>query len=96
MDNLIGILYGNEYVSSFSISFTEPEILTIKFKDGSTLRLCEVQPDKTGKNNETTNIWRYLTIFNSRMLFKTYIYSSQTWDEYYGCSRLTASNWWPK
>jgi hypothetical protein len=56
MDNLIGILYGNEYVSSFSISFTEPEILTIKFKDGSTLRLCEVQPDKTGKNNETTNI----------------------------------------
>jgi hypothetical protein len=56
MDNLIGILYGNEYVSSFSISFTEPEILTIKFKDGSTLRLCEVKLDKTEKNNETTNI----------------------------------------
>jgi hypothetical protein len=56
MDNLIGILYGNEYVSSFSISFTKPEILTIKFKDGSILKLCEVQPDTTEKNNETTNI----------------------------------------
>ena len=49
MDTLIGILYGNEYVSNFSISFTKPEILTIRFKDGSTLRLCEVQPDKTEK-----------------------------------------------
>jgi hypothetical protein len=52
MDNLIGILYGNEYVTSFSISFTKPEILTIKFKDGSTLRLCEVQPDKPDKTEK--------------------------------------------
>ena len=51
MDNLIGILYGNEYVTSFSISFTEPEILTIKFSDGSVLQLCEYEKWKTGDKN---------------------------------------------
>lgn len=51
MDNLIEILYDNEHVTSFSVSFTEPEILTIKFKDGSVLQLCEYEKCKTGDKN---------------------------------------------
>jgi hypothetical protein len=56
MDKLLEILNQHKDIVSYTISFSKPQILTIKFKDGSTLRLCEVQLDKTKKNNETTNI----------------------------------------
>lgn len=51
MDKLIAILSGNKYISSFNISFTKPEILTIKFNDGSTLQLCEYEKCKIGDKN---------------------------------------------
>jgi hypothetical protein len=39
MDKLLEILDKNKI--SYDISFSKPQILTIKFEDGSVIKLCE-------------------------------------------------------
>jgi hypothetical protein len=41
MEKLLEILRQNKDIVSYTLSFGKPEILTIKFKDGSVLELCE-------------------------------------------------------
>jgi len=47
MDKLLEILDKYKDVVSYSITFDKPQILIIKFKDGSILKLCEVLTNKT-------------------------------------------------
>jgi hypothetical protein len=51
MDKLLEILNQHKDIVSYAITFSKPQILTIKFKDGSTLSLCEHNKCKTGKEN---------------------------------------------
>lgn len=41
MDELLEILEKHKDKVSYQISFTEPQVLTIHFKDGTILTLCE-------------------------------------------------------
>ena len=41
MDNLLEILRQHKNTVSYTITFTNPEILTVSFKDGTILTLCE-------------------------------------------------------
>jgi hypothetical protein len=47
MDKLLDILNKHRNILSYSINFDKPQILIIKFKDGSILKLCEVLINKT-------------------------------------------------
>jgi hypothetical protein len=47
MDKLLDILDKNKNILSYTINFDKPQILIIKFKDGSILKLCEVLTNKT-------------------------------------------------
>jgi hypothetical protein len=52
MDKLLEILRQHKNTISYMLTFGVPEILTIKFKDGSTLSLCEHNKCKTGKKKQ--------------------------------------------
>jgi len=41
MDKLLEILRQHKDTISYTLTFSKPEILTIKFQDGSTIMLCE-------------------------------------------------------
>lgn len=41
MDKLLEILEKHKDKISYQISFTNPQVLTIQFKDGTILTLCE-------------------------------------------------------
>lgn len=41
MDKLLEILEKHKDKVSYQISFTDPQVLTIQFKDGTILTLCE-------------------------------------------------------
>lgn len=41
MEKLLEILEKHKDSVSYTITFSNPQILTIRFKDGSTLELCE-------------------------------------------------------
>lgn len=41
MEKLLDILRQHKDAVAYTITFGDPEILTIHFKDGSTLQLCE-------------------------------------------------------
>lgn len=41
MDKLLEILRQHKDSISYTITFSNPEILTIKFNDGTILKLCE-------------------------------------------------------
>jgi hypothetical protein len=47
MDKLLDILNKHRDILSYTINFDKPQILTIKFKDGSILKLCEALTNKT-------------------------------------------------
>ena len=51
MNKLLEILRQHKDSISYTLSFGNPEILTIRFKDGSILELCEHNKCKTGKKN---------------------------------------------
>jgi hypothetical protein len=46
MDKLLEILRQHKDIVSYTLSFGNPEILTIQFKDGSRLSLCETSTKK--------------------------------------------------
>jgi len=48
MDKLLEILekHKNQEIVSYRISFDKPSLLTIKFKDGTILELCETSIKK--------------------------------------------------
>ena len=41
MDKLLEILRQHKNVVSYTLSFNNPEMLTLKFKDGTEIVLCE-------------------------------------------------------
>lgn len=41
MDKLLEILREHKDIISYNLSFNNPEILTLKFKDGTEVVLCE-------------------------------------------------------
>jgi len=49
MDKLLEILRQHKDIVSYILSFSKPETLTLQFKDGSTLRLCEYEKEKDQK-----------------------------------------------
>ena len=49
MDKLLEILRQHKDIVSYTLSFNNPEILTIRFKDGSILELCEHTKNKSEK-----------------------------------------------
>lgn len=49
MDKLIEILRQHKDIISYTLSFNSPEILTIHFKDGTKLMLCEHIKNKSEK-----------------------------------------------
>jgi len=49
MDKLLEILRQHKNIVSYILSFSKPETLTLQFKDGSILRLCEHEKEKDQK-----------------------------------------------
>jgi len=41
MDKLLDFLRQHKDIVSYTLSFSKPEILTLRFKDGTTLKLVE-------------------------------------------------------
>ena len=51
MNKLLEILRQHKDTVSYTLAFSNPEVLTIRFKDGLILELCEYSKCKTGKKN---------------------------------------------
>jgi hypothetical protein len=49
MEKLLEILREHKDKISYTLTFGKPEILTIRFKDGSVIRLCEHIEKKSEK-----------------------------------------------
>lgn len=49
MEKLLEILRQHKDTISYTLTFGKPEILTIRFKDGSILELCEHTKNKSEK-----------------------------------------------
>lgn len=49
MDKLLEILRQHKDIVSYTLSFNNPEVLTLQFKDGTKLILCEHTKNKSEK-----------------------------------------------